>query len=989
MSIHYLPPSKLDYSEPSVNILKKRPHSKLDHTVRTEIRPKLMQNYTTIRIPCVPKGSTSSTLYEPPPHLCQNKANQYVQPYFQKIKSVEDTSKEQKDKKEEKKSDTILSKEIYAHLIKCGYNLLAETLNKNKGAPWADIIKADSSLLMEQLTYIYQGVSAHSKDASSIKKMMSFCLAIIKNMPKKQGINFFNNNSVEATNVFLGKLLFLADRSLDHTLQLINNNQIEASMALINVSFSEKIETITFQLADYEKQHRKCNLQDSTRAFATRLSIELGRILITEKGNLNTGILSVLNKKFLTESNMEIAYGKHIAYVLKQLEDSPKLRELINSIQKPSSIHTPSNHLIRIILGLPDNAQVTDMDTKIVALAALFSHLRQGQVGSCFATNAAIQMLTSHIDKCLTDFSELLQKSCLTRIINKRPMEFPFLMRMSDESLDKKIKINIEGKVTNNKTSFQIWEAPGVQAACRAVGIHDLQKAVVGALSNLFMKQNIKLPINISIKTLLEQMIINIPSKPSDNINKISSLIERAYIAFESETHNPLLRMWENSIAGMAEARESGFLKQAIIQSIIEPIKEKLPTASLQGHRVSWDNFLSQITQALVQRIQLQFNPNIGLQGLGADGHSTGGAFELYDRKNSLLPCDWKLVDRATSFQNFISSIVTKVQENLKERSQKNCEIFVVETMKKISNFIVSSQFFKEVVPRYSEANKKYPDILKILDSLSHTPWRDKTGNDSSIVLSTYLERPIIDSQRKLFSPLKGKDLIMGLIDLGKMAPDYIKKSIEKNPQKRFPLITNGLHSFSILLGHPTFTQAWKSNSSTEKWVQDHIIAPGEAIAKSIATKETKENVITYINQTYIPKKDQVKFTTNANLLGKSLTVQQFRNALIELIRSMATKAYTKIDSIILDLDAQLCIVALPNNDAKTLRNNIIHFADTNWNDGIHDVHFCWIFNVGSGLIEMWKRNDNGGSISSLDQKDWIINKTWECILETEDLAET
>jgi hypothetical protein len=68
----------------------------------------------------------------------------------------------------------------------------------------------------------------------------------------------------------------------------------------------------------------------------------------------------------------------------------------------------------------------------------------------------------------------------------------------------------------------------------------------------------------------------------------------------------------------------------------------------------------------------------------------------------------------------------------------------------------------------------------------------------------------------------------------------------------------------------------------------------------------------------------------------------------------------------------------LPDVQKMLLREAAVHFADTNWAEGINDIHFCFTVNPGNGHLEIWAVHDNNSQFQALDQRLWLKNREWE-----------
>ena len=61
----------------------------------------------------------------------------------------------------------------------------------------------------------------------------------------------------------------------------------------------------------------------------------------------------------------------------------------------------------------------------------------------------------------------------------------------------------------------------------------------------------------------------------------------------------------------------------------------------------------------------------------------------------------------------------------------------------------------------------------------------------------------------------------------------------------------------------------------------------------------------------------------------------------------------------------------------KAWQSSIIHFADSNWNDGVQDIHFCCFFNPATQMVQFGSICNDGTELTLLAQDEWVINQQW------------
>ena len=434
---------------------------------------------------------------------------------------------------------------------------------------------------------------------------------------------------------------------------------------------NEIIINLRKQLNEHEELHKKTGVQNHKRAVAIKLAHCLSDILLTDSGNIRASLIEPLRKALFGNRKVFFPYEQDILFILKKLETSHELRTKFKAIRKPSSPEAPANLIIRLMLGLHANTEITDRHAKLAALFALFSHLRQGNSGSCFATRIAINQLTTNPEKCLDDFKSLIAHSMLTRIVDGETMEFPVFLSISRDDVDWKVKLNQDGNIVVSRNQVCSLElSPGFKSAFEAIGLSLNSISVRNAIKQLFMEKQSPSTLEITVQDLLIY-IVNYVSKHRIDIEDPADLLEtKAILAFEAQTNNLLQRVWEVTIAGMAEADKESLKKKQLIRAIVKPLKgemKNLPQCNLMLRK----RITSGIKEYLIAGTRTLFDPSFRIQSKSDECKSSWG-FILYDKNGFASFHQWKRIDTSSQFTELIRKILHDVSVTLKGEQESS-----------------------------------------------------------------------------------------------------------------------------------------------------------------------------------------------------------------------------------------------------------------------------------------------------------------------------
>jgi hypothetical protein len=864
-----------------------------------------------------------------------------------------------------------------------GYVSVAQKLESQTGYPWDEFRKIRSPILIEQLVDIYSLCHHKKVSQKDTQKFIDFAL-YLANLTLSSNLRQEYPRSYEIINdakQVLGQLIYLINQDSHSATRAIDTPLYQKALENIKDVFSLKIQEICARLQSHYRAHYKTLLQDPEIALNTMIPVEIAKALLTDIGTINIGIIEALSDIFLSDEKRPINHEINLEHAFNLLQNSPRLRAEFEKIRCPHSSKTGSQDIIRITLDLPHTYPVTSWDTRLTALIALLSHLRQGEDRSCFAIALAIEILSAHLDFCVKDLRQILEEGKLTRCMKGIRKEIPFIKRINDETLYKKINFNSEGEIiVHNKKKAPLWQAPGLISACHSIGLED-PKAILLAIIHQLPPLNQKYFYKIEIRTLLKKLCEQ--AKSIHNLDhSLENLYNQACFAFSSQTSQPLLKIWENAIANMAEAEEGSMIKTAILESTLDALQFKLGELQIPPSLLL-QRLLLLFQKLLYEKIRLQYDPAISN---GSNAKSTEGGFVLYTKKQR--------IDNERSFRLFLLNILLEVNDKMKKSLTSNFELQEINQVLEILTFYIdTSEFIGYLLARYHPANKLTISKLShgypiIYEHLPFTPWITQTGNNSKFLLKIYFEseKPI---QTEKFTAQSAKEALTNIIEICKRMSEDEKQLFLNNPNKLKPFCILGKHRLPFMAGHPSLANAWQQDYPIEKWIEQFVIIPGREIAETVIDKETKQNLLLCLQEEILPKamaEDKIQATIELiQQISEALTIKQYRNHILKICESIHPMLIESLSGKLAhQIDTSLCQSLQPKLK-KQLEDSAVHFADTNWCNGIQDLHFCFAVNPGTGELELWEAYANGTHLMALDQHYWLFNQKWE-FLTIEDL---
>ena len=832
-----------------------------------------------------------------------------------------------------------------------------------KGAVFTPVVEErDFSGQLAVITSL--GVKANPSYMQKPSKLIIFCELLTK-----------GTQSPQNTRKILGEIIYLAEHDFQETEKLVAGKDTQRVCAALSARFQAALQAHNDRLVKKKAELQANGIQDMQVWISIKKPIEIAKVLITSTGFFNRAIIEQVKKAFLV-SGVHAEYERDIACGLDSLKNAQELQQKIEAITKPAAGYYDSNIVIRATLGLAPNEVVTDAHAKMTAISAELSNMRQGPVGNCFAAFLAYELLEMRPDKCLDDFTALLKNDELIRIVEGSPKEFEYVLDISDDDIRKEFTLTPNWKIKGTQVS--IWMVPGIRASCKMMGIKEGQEVglIKLVIADIKKAKNEENP-TLTAHKLIYEIASRLKSGPLDVLFTLGKF------AFSAETNNPLLRVWESSIAGMAEARTTDLVRSKILTCVSQALKLPLKPVTFS------DSLLEQQIQATFQQVlgaklTLRFDPSISLGGLSADGRSTDGAFVSYE--GGKTSSSETRIDTPDKFVTFVEHTIPLTQKALTVNLANDQDREkLVAIMQRVSTFLRDEKeaFLNLALLNYDTENRRVknplPNLLQNWEKLEHTPWIDRTGDDNREVLDTYLERPI-QTKPVSYTPKNAQDLLRFVLKFARDEQASSHFLDDEYPRTLYPCDTP-THAFSLIPEHPTVTKAVRSDKSIDLWISENVVNPALQISQGAITEQVRTLIIDYISTKILAPEYVDSFKKLMATLNGELSLRAFRSKALEALRkvshirpSMLSQRANMLDSYILQLCAELKKTDL---HMKAWVGSIVHFADSNWNDGVKDIHFCLFLNPTTEIMQFGSICDDGTGLTLLPQNDWVTNQQW------------
>lgn len=399
---------------------------------------------------------------------------------------------------------------------------------------------------------------------------------------------------------------------------------------------------------------------------------------------------------------------------------------------------------------------------------------------------------------------------------------------------------------------------------------------------------------------------------------------------------HPLLKMWENAIAGMSEAKKGGLLKSALIKTVTYAFMKRVNKIKILSK--GWEKeIVEKIENNLDKNTQYLYDPDY----LSSAHTKQPGAFILFETKNDIT----KRINSGQAFFEF-------VRDNILEVLPQELHIFFDEYLKDPETLIL-------LLKKYHPLNIEHFADRGDLNHLPYSPWKTMIGNDPKMVLEVYNELPN-PLKTKESKPANAEELLSYLHELFLLHPQSFLKPYT-------PMRIQGLHTFSLLPQTDSikpFFKKWQPFENPSRYCDLPLL------------KSMERKVNDWISDTLLNKRQKKIFLAHRNKLNSAKSIREFRFQTLELLKEFHTSDLS-YSSTKTKLDRQI-FLALPKKIRKELESQVITIADSNWQEGVNDIRYGIGINPATGQVELLSLLDNGKIHKFLNQNTYFKNHVWE-----------
>lgn len=461
--------------------------------------------------------------------------------------------------------------------------------------------------------------------------------------------------------------------------------------------------------------------------FEGSIALQLARELVDPNGRLAVSKIPAIRSLLTQNLRPGNSMLERLLGTLDRLEDpSSGLATAVESIGSPRAANPQTKvqgnvvgkEMVRVTLGLRSDEPITEVHARMAALSALLAPLRQGFVGSCFATSQAIRLHDHRPAEMLADLKSLIEEGHLAFNVpdgagQVKAVQVPLNRLAGIRELEHPMPRSVGA-------AAKLAEDPGIALALQAMnlGPNDRLNAVAEALNALDTR--LEAGTHITPKLLLEEVaaqrhgITPAHREAASQLPKLVREVQRANAAgdgtvealekyqqtssvlgkkladfaafeadvalaissFQSANENRLLRAWEYTLSAAIEGGESeGLIKklQTTVRAALIPLVRavQMPVGSGIAQKLTDQDWrgargllLERLVERLADRLSFQYDASI-LTTLAQDGSSSAGGFALYDRSGATDPQQWRRIESESDLRLMLSGLMSEVASEL------------------------------------------------------------------------------------------------------------------------------------------------------------------------------------------------------------------------------------------------------------------------------------------------------------------------------------
>lgn len=540
-----------------------------------------------------------------------------------------------------------------------------------------------------------------------------------------------------------------------------------------------------------------------------------------------------------------------IREALKALVEEESLRQAVDKFYRPVAMPY-GDELIKLTLDLPGGEVVEEVHARKSAVVSLLTYFRQN-VGSCFATAPAIQILQERRELFLEEAQELLATGKMKRVVEGQEYAVPLSPNWGLGHLTRPIEIT-EGL----HSSYAFRKA--------------LLAARVGNIPEILerLSFNEEVSWDIALKAAVG-LAMKLPEGKRSS-EEFVARYNAAKQAFLSCTENALLRSWEYTLASFSEAK-SEFVGWNLYHSLgvdsdqpdgigtacfrfltekVEQLKKEIDDLQMHYERIFIEvkTLESRAQRASSQNeewVGLEFRTRVNeMEGVLAQRDAahhkaerlTGlypllieaykrlfpsyfqeiydagmttvmssifddspAGFRLLFKHGRSNPSAWTFVYNADQFIQALSQFFTMAESAILDDEQfAGLEKELTEMVSEIILAIRSPHFLEGAMARVKKIHER------------GLPWEYVSGGSLVALLST------------VYGPNSIKEPAKKVIEAPEELLIFLIETFKDHPPKGDVLATSPTHAFIVKPQLEEFNKAWDNSLYTFSWVRDNVL---------------------------------------------------------------------------------------------------------------------------------------------------------------------
>jgi hypothetical protein len=773
----------------------------------------------------------------------------------------------------------------------------------------------------------------------------------------------------------IGKVVFAADGA--GISLYLDESKLADSVAAIDKDVRQFLKGELKGLIDKNNGVNAFLLQDKDMFLCMEKPKQIAKLLLTSQGELNLGLIDTIKAEFFSsDPNALLEYEQGILFVLSQIDIS--WQEAINAIQVPVSPSVASNSLVRADLALVPGDKITQLECQQVVLGALLSQLCQGPVGDCFAVSWAIKKHNEFLLSSVHDYTAIIRDGYLTRNVNGTPDQFFFETTIADDAMDTALTLNSDGTI-NEFHGAPFWQCPNLIAACRQMGLVELDKKAPEILERIFGSDNTP-----KVKTW-DEMIVACAQAAANADHSEQEQTTLGRYAF-SLANNHLLRAWETSLAAMAEDRSGDYVRDNInscVMTVFNPIFDNSKQKASSYNKTLVEEFKNVFQKTINDSFRLVYNGSIPLQQVSSDGSSTSGGFELYQRDVKDLTNKGIRIATPEQFKNFVFVMIDQATkaETTQIASQKDRQV-IASVSQSLHLCLQGKNFMRDILWAYDDNNRQTPDPVGHYTDLARTPMTSLDGDNPWEVMAIDTGKDFTPDVKTIRAKDPGDLLkwLLGLAAWKQSTEHYLSDGTLDEDSATSPE-----HAFNIEFKNEEFKAFLASKLSPDQWIEKTLVAPGLKISRSEMESGTKKSIEDKMKRwlasqfqkgmpdATLQEIDNLFSSLSSKVVNVHQYSQRVQDGLVKMLNLNKDQAISL--SFVLD---RILIESLPADERKAIQSEAVRFAKTNWNTGPKNLFFCCFFNPRTEKLDFGNIAEDHTALQPMDQYEWVDNKEWE-----------